>query len=41
MAGPWAVPCIGTTGCMFTGKHAVQMMCYDEGRPFQAIAPVD
>ncbi|MDD1747884.1 MAG: FAD-dependent oxidoreductase [Methanomassiliicoccales archaeon] len=40
MAGPWAVPALGTQGCMFTGKHAVQKMCHDEGRAFKAIAPL-
>jgi len=39
MAGPWAVPALGALGCLFTGKHAVHMMCQDQGRAFKAIAP--
>ena len=40
MAGPWAVPSIGIAGCLFSGKHAVQMLCHDRGRSFKTIAPV-
>jgi phytoene dehydrogenase-like protein len=39
MAGPWAVPTIGIAGCLFSGKHAVQMLCHDLGRSFKTIAP--
>jgi phytoene dehydrogenase-like protein len=41
MAGPWAVPTIGIAGCLFSGKHAVQMLCHDQGRSFKTIAPVN
>jgi len=40
MAGPWAVPALGVLGCLFTGKHAVHMMCQDQGRAFKALAPL-
>jgi phytoene dehydrogenase-like protein len=40
MAGPWAVPTVGIAGCLFSGKHAVQMLCHDLGRSFKTIAPM-
>ncbi|HUL39516.1 MAG TPA: NAD(P)/FAD-dependent oxidoreductase [Methanomassiliicoccales archaeon] len=41
IAGPWAAPVLGVTGCLFSGKHAVQTMCRERERPFKAMAPLN
>lgn len=36
MAGQWVIPGGGVPPCLFSGKHAVQLLCRDDGRPFSA-----
>jgi phytoene desaturase len=36
MAGQWVVPGGGVPPCLFSGRHAVQLLCRDLGRPFRA-----
>lgn len=40
MAGQWVVPGTGVPSRLFSGKHAIQMMCWDHGRTFKATAPI-
>jgi phytoene dehydrogenase-like protein len=37
MAGHWVMP--GVSGAIFSGRHAVQLMCHFDGRPFEVAAP--
>jgi len=34
MAGQWVMPGGGVPACLYSGKHAVQLLCRDDRRPF-------
>ena len=36
MAGQWVMPGGGVAPCLYSGRHAVQLLCRDDGRPFVA-----
>ena len=36
MAGQWVMPGGGVPPCLLSGQHAVQLLCYDDGKPFRA-----
>lgn len=38
MAGQWVMPGGGVAPCLYSGRHAVQILCRDDGRPFVATA---
>ena len=39
MAGQWVIPGGGVPPCLFSGRHAAQLLCRDRGRPFHAERP--
>ena len=39
MAGQWVMPGGGVVPCLYSGKHAVQLMCHQEKRTFNTVAP--
>jgi phytoene desaturase len=39
MAGQWVMPGGGVPSCLYSGRHAVQLLCKQDGRPFST-APV-
>jgi phytoene desaturase len=34
MAGQWVMPGGGVPPVLYSGRHAVQLLCRDDGRPF-------
>jgi phytoene desaturase len=36
MAGQWVMPGGGVSPCLYSGRHAVQLLCRRDGRPFSA-----
>ncbi len=34
MAGQWVMPGGGVPPCLYSGRHAVQLLCHHDGRPF-------
>jgi phytoene desaturase len=34
MAGQWVMPGGGVSPCLYSGRHAVQLLCHRDGRPF-------
>jgi phytoene dehydrogenase-like protein len=34
MAGQWVMPGGGVPSCLYSGRHAVQLLCHDDGKPF-------
>ena len=34
MAGQWVMPGGGVPPCLYSGRHAVQILCHNDGRPF-------
>lgn len=36
MAGQWVMPGGGVPPCLYAGRHAVEILCRDDGRPFAA-----
>ena len=34
MAGQWAVPGGGVPMCLYSGRHAEQIFCHRDGKPF-------
>ena len=36
MAGQWVMPGGGVSPCLYSGRHAVQILCHCDGRPFTA-----
>ncbi|HSR29578.1 MAG TPA: NAD(P)/FAD-dependent oxidoreductase [Anaerolineae bacterium] len=34
MAGQWVMPGGGVPSCLYSGRHAVQLLCHQDGRPF-------
>jgi len=36
MAGQWVMPGGGVPPCLYSGRHAVELLCRDDGRPFAA-----
>lgn len=38
LAGQWIVPGGGVPGCLYSGRHVVQILCQKDKRPFQATA---
>jgi phytoene dehydrogenase-like protein len=39
MAGQWVMPGGGVPPCLYSGRHAVQLLCREDGKPFRAAAP--
>ena len=39
MAGQWVTPGGGVLPCLYTGRHAVQLLCRRDGRPCTAATP--
>ncbi len=39
LAGQWTVPFAGVPGAATSGRYAVQLLCHDDRRRFQAVAP--
>ena len=39
MAGQWVVPGGGVPPCLYTGRHAVEILCYREAKPFRTTLP--
>jgi phytoene desaturase len=39
MAGQWVMPGGGVPPCLYSGRHAVQLMCHHDGKPFVTTAP--
>jgi phytoene desaturase len=39
MAGQWVSPGGGVPPCLYSGRHAVQLLCRDMGRPFSVARP--
>ncbi len=39
MAGQWVVPGGGVPPCLYTGRHAVQILCHREAKPFRTTLP--
>jgi len=38
MAGQWVMPGGGVSPCLYSGRHAVQLLCRQDGRPFTMAA---
>jgi phytoene dehydrogenase-like protein len=36
MAGQWVMPGGGVPPCLYSGRHAVQLLCRQDGKPFSA-----
>jgi phytoene desaturase len=34
MAGQWVMPGGGVSPCLYSGRHAVQLLCHQDGKPF-------
>ncbi len=34
MAGQWVMPGGGVPASLYTGRHAVQLLCHEDGKPF-------
>jgi phytoene desaturase len=39
MAGQWVLPGGGVPPCLYSGRHVVQILCRQDGKPFSASAP--
>jgi len=39
MAGQWVLPGGGVPGCIYSGRHVVQIVCHKDGRAFRVTAP--
>jgi phytoene desaturase len=39
MAGQWVMPGGGVSSCLYSGRHAVQLLCRHEGKPFETAVP--
>jgi phytoene desaturase len=39
MAGQWVMPGGSVPGCLYSGRHAAQILCYEDGKPFVALMP--
>ena len=39
MAGQWVMPGGGVPPCLYSGRHAVQILCHQDGKPFRTAAP--
>jgi phytoene desaturase len=39
MAGQWVMPGGGVPPCLYSGRHAVQLLCRQDGKPFVATVP--
>jgi phytoene dehydrogenase-like protein len=39
MAGQWVMPGGGVPPCLYSGRHAVQLLCHRDGKRFRTIAP--
>ncbi len=38
MAGQWVIPGGGVPPCLFSGRHAVQLLCREDGKPFSRVS---
>jgi phytoene dehydrogenase-like protein len=34
MAGQWVMPGGGVPACLYSGRHAIQLLCRDDGKAF-------
>lgn len=39
MAGQWVMPGGGVPPCLYSGRHAVQLLCHQDGKPFSTTSP--
>jgi phytoene dehydrogenase-like protein len=39
MAGQWVMPGGGVPPCLYSGRHAVQLLCCQDGKPFTTMVP--
>jgi phytoene desaturase len=39
MAGQWVMPGGGVPGCLYSGRHAAQILCHEDGKPFVTATP--
>jgi phytoene desaturase len=39
MAGQWVMPGGGVPPCLYSGQHAVQLLCHQDGKPFTTALP--
>jgi len=39
MAGQWVLPGGGVPGCIYSGRHVVQILCHRDGKSFHALVP--
>jgi len=39
MAGQWVTPGGGVPPCLYSGRHVVQILCHQDGKPFSTIVP--
>ena len=39
MAGQWVLPGGGVPPCIYSGRHAIQILCHDDGRLFRTSIP--
>jgi phytoene dehydrogenase-like protein len=39
MAGQWVMPVGGVPSCLYSGRHAVQLLCRQDGKPFLMAVP--
>ena len=39
MAGQWVMPGGGVPSCLYSGRHAVQLLCRQDGKPFLTAVP--
>ena len=38
MAGQWVMPGGGVPACLYSGRHAVQLLCHKDGKPFSTVS---
>jgi len=41
MAGQWVMPGGGVLPCLYSGRHVVQLLCRQDGRPFLTMSPIE
>lgn len=41
MAGQWVMPGGGVLPCLYSGRHVVQILCRQEGKPFLTTSPIE
>jgi phytoene dehydrogenase-like protein len=39
MVGQWATPGGGVMSSLYSGRHVVQILCHQDGKPFSIVMP--